>query len=311
MALTTVDVAKAALNVTDSSQDGWFTYLVPAACAAVKAYCKRNLESAAYTEYASGKDTQPLALRQRPITTLTLTGTLTNTSPTVTGLSSTAALTVGLAVSGTGIPSPSVQPTTHTTVIASIDSATQITLSANATANGAQSLTFGTAISLDPGGYFGKGKSAFALATLLTEGLDWVGEYAPDGTIRSGNVLRLGGGIAGSTLNAIWPWEWRKGSLTARMPPVWPAGLGNIKAVYLAGLGSGPVAANGTLPEDLTAAANMVVGYLRRSLPQGGAVENEALGQYNYTLAGRLGLQQAPELGEARQLLSRYREVVI
>ncbi len=311
MALTTVTVYKTAVNIAGTALDAQLGYLVPAACAAVLAYTKRALETAAYTEYASGKDQQALPLRQHPLTTLTLTGTLTSSSPTVTAISSTAALLAGLAVTGTGIPSPVATANTRTTVIASVDSATQITLSANATASGAKSLTFGTALSLDPGGYFGKGRSAFASTTLLTEGLDWVGEYAADGTIKSGNVIRLGGGIAGTTLGAVWPWEWRKGSLTARMPPVWPAGLGNVKAVYLAGLGSGPVAGGGTLPEDLTLAANMVVSYLRRSIPQGGAIIGEGLGEYQYSLQARLALSQAPELGETRQLLSRYRETVI
>jgi hypothetical protein len=62
------------------------------------------------------------------------TGTLTSSSPTVTGLTSTAAIAGALGVSGTGIP--------HGTFVASIDSATQVTLTQAATATGVQSLTF-------------------------------------------------------------------------------------------------------------------------------------------------------------------------
>jgi hypothetical protein len=65
----------------------------------------------------------------------TLTGTLTSSSPSVTGLASTVGLSIGQPVSGTGIPSG--------TTIAAITSATAITLSANATASGAATLTFG------------------------------------------------------------------------------------------------------------------------------------------------------------------------
>ncbi len=63
----------------------------------------------------------------------TQTGTLTSGSPTVTGLPDTTQLAVGMGVSGTGIAGG--------TTIQSVDSGTQITLSANATASGAQSLT--------------------------------------------------------------------------------------------------------------------------------------------------------------------------
>jgi len=65
---------------------------------------------------------------------VTQTGTTTNASPTVTGLGSTANLNVGQPVSGTGIPAGA--------TILSIDSATQIHLSTNATASGTPSLTF-------------------------------------------------------------------------------------------------------------------------------------------------------------------------
>lgn len=58
----------------------------------------------------------------------------TNASPTVTGLSSTATLTYGMGVIGTGIPAG--------TYITAILGANSITLSANATATGTPSLTF-------------------------------------------------------------------------------------------------------------------------------------------------------------------------
>jgi hypothetical protein len=63
-----------------------------------------------------------------------LTGSTTNASAVVTGISSTAGLRAGDAVTGTGIP--------VSTTILSVNSSTQVTLSANATATGTPSLTF-------------------------------------------------------------------------------------------------------------------------------------------------------------------------
>jgi hypothetical protein len=61
-------------------------------------------------------------------------GTLTNASPTVTGIATTAALKRGMRITGTNVPA--------NTYINSVDSGTQITMSANATGSGAQTLTY-------------------------------------------------------------------------------------------------------------------------------------------------------------------------
>ena len=62
------------------------------------------------------------------------TGTLTGASAIVTGLADTTNLSVGLKVTGTDVPAD--------TRILTVDSSTQITMDANATGSGAQSLTF-------------------------------------------------------------------------------------------------------------------------------------------------------------------------
>lgn len=67
-------------------------------------------------------------------TTTTSTSATTNGSAVVTGLTSSAYRYVGQSVTGTGIPA--------STTIASVDSVTQVTLSANATATGTPTLTF-------------------------------------------------------------------------------------------------------------------------------------------------------------------------
>jgi hypothetical protein len=63
----------------------------------------------------------------------TFTGTLTSGTATVTGITSTANLAAGVQVSGTGIPAGS--------TILEVNSSSEITLSANATANGSTTIT--------------------------------------------------------------------------------------------------------------------------------------------------------------------------
>jgi hypothetical protein len=91
--------------------------------------------------------------------TLVLSGTLTSGSNVVTGLSSTAGLFVGESLLGTGIPIPQLpsNPTQGTseitTRIASIGAdGHSITLTANATTSGTESLTFVTGLALDGSG---------------------------------------------------------------------------------------------------------------------------------------------------------------
>jgi hypothetical protein len=67
-------------------------------------------------------------------TTTTRNGTTTNGAATVTGLSTTVDLVVGQEVTGTGVGAGA--------VISSIDSATQVTLSADSTADGTVAVTF-------------------------------------------------------------------------------------------------------------------------------------------------------------------------
>lgn len=67
-----------------------------------------------------------------PITQVTITGTLTAGSPTVTAIASTSVITGALGIAGTGIPAYN--------YVQSIDSASQITLTQNATTSGVTSL---------------------------------------------------------------------------------------------------------------------------------------------------------------------------
>jgi uncharacterized phiE125 gp8 family phage protein len=72
-----------------------------------------------------------------PFATSTLTGTLASGSAVVTALASTAALLPGMTLSGVGVPAGA--------AVLAVDSATQVTLNAAATASGPASLQFVTA----------------------------------------------------------------------------------------------------------------------------------------------------------------------
>lgn len=69
-----------------------------------------------------------------PVADVTATGTTTNGNKVISGLPSTANLRIGMAITGTGVGAAS--------VIASIDSATQVTGTVNSTATGTVSITF-------------------------------------------------------------------------------------------------------------------------------------------------------------------------
>ena len=170
------------------------------------------------------------------------------------------------------------------------------------------------AVYLDAGGFYGDGITPFLGNTQLALGKDFVLlRDQPDGTSKSGILRRLGGGITGATLD--WPWEWRKGTLTARMPPAWPAGYGNVKIQYTAGLGFGAPLINGalttlpantTLPPELTFACNSIVAWIRSSTPVGTPLAEDTVSNTVRLLNRASG--GSPELGTARQILTRYRE---
>lgn len=93
-------------------------------------------------------------------TTTVINGTLTSASAVVTGLSSTADLRAGMAIEAAAdVPA--------STFILSVDSGTQITMSANATGSGAQDLTFFAVAYIDE--QSGTMTSASAVVTGLTD----------------------------------------------------------------------------------------------------------------------------------------------
>jgi hypothetical protein len=122
--------------------------------------------------------------------------TTTNGSAVVT-MASTTGLSAGMPITGTGIPA--------STTILSVDSATQITLSANATASGTVTLTVTNSINgayanlVYAGGTF-TGPTNFAIVNTGTT--SWVIFPVPQGGIPAGNIV-ITGSLSSSTNTAV------------------------------------------------------------------------------------------------------------
>ena len=145
------------------------------------------------------------------------------------------------------------------------------------------------AIYQDQTGYFGANSDgAFASATLLTKGTDYVVRWdSYDGSTkvsRSGIVERLGG---------AWPAlpVYQRGHLMLNQQEH----RGNIYVTYKAGYS--------TVPTDITMAAGFWVSHVRRTMPQGGNIQSEGVGAYHYAMQPLMG--GMPD--EVKVLLSKYR----
>lgn len=117
----------------------------------------------------------------RAVVTTTKSSTTTSTSAVVT-MGSTTGLTAGMVVTGTGIPA--------STTILSVDSSTQITLSANATATGTPTLTF-----TDP---------VWGLATVIWDSTR--GSFDFVGGATGANVISVQIGTTGTNIAAKIGW---------------------------------------------------------------------------------------------------------
>lgn len=292
------------------------TQLIQAAQQAIETYIGFPVETQQCIEYYSGNYYPDLILRRPYVTAVavvcmdntaesvggawgqagqvTLTGTTTASSVSVTGISSTAGLQVGYSVIGTGIPAG--------TWIATIPNGTSVTLTQAATASATVSIKFA---------------AAFNQQTLLTLGQDYAlnleGSYngmAGAGLLRYLAVTAAGYGWWGGAGTGM---GYGRSTLTpvGNRNPGWPMGQGNIQVAYTAGWDP-----NTNMPADLKQACVQLTQFMALVTPQGGqTVTNESLGKYSYglgsvnmaTAAGN-ALAAAGELGTTRQLLTRYRD---
>jgi hypothetical protein len=124
-------------------------------------------------------------------------GALTSSSAVVTGLTDTSQLIAGMEVTGTGIPA--------STTLSSIDSASQVTLSQNATAGGTQSLTFKVAAgkNLDLFVFSNSGTPKLEMAVWTSDTARATALAAQDGiTVKSGAATRRYVGSVRTTATA-------------------------------------------------------------------------------------------------------------
>ncbi len=285
--LTTVALVTELLRIRGTAQTANLTDVIAAVNTAIPRYCKRDWFLAAnavnpITEYASGNSRTRLTLRYGPVQAPVLTGTTTGAAATVTGLPSTSYLFAGMSAVCANFP-PS-------TTVVSVDSASQVTLSTLATASGSAPVFFGPAVWVDNNAYRGTAPGAFSATTRLYEGIDFaLNRDDPTGQeSRTGFLDRIG---------TVWDgrWQSKRGLLTARLV----GGIGNVQAVYTAGLTA--------LPTDLQLAATKLAGAIFHA----GVREGWPPGAEDLTSAAVVALDrgQWPELGSIRGLLTPYRKL--
>ncbi len=345
MVLCDLGTVKLAMRIkpTELSLDIYLAQRLAAADRMVKQFCKRDLETQNYLQFANGQAQVELAIRQRPINCPTFTATLTNGLPVVTGLSAllpyqTAAngaqlsgtqnLIVGMpcAIAASSAPNVQLGALPINTSVLTVDSPTQVTLNNAARQSGQFNLVFGLDVYLDLQGWSGDAPGAFGQLTQMMLGNNLlIRRDHPDtpALSKSGLIQR----IAGGPIGAGW---WGFGavsyggspipSLTATPLPRWTAGFGNVKIAYTAGLGIGaapPSAGNpygGTLPAlttipfELTDALCKIVMWDRLTTPVGippdlATWANGAMMQIN----GRTNAD--PEMTTVRGVLRSYREM--
>ena len=338
---------KAFLNVfdpSDTTEDAYAVALVQAADRVLKGFFKQNFETQTYTLAHSGKDEVDLAIRQRPVQAPVFTCTLTNGSPTVTGLalvnttqypyaangtqlSGTQNLSAGMpaAIAASSSANAKLTPLPVFTTVVSVDSPTQVTLNNNATQGGTFNVVFGIDVYFNPlSGRYGDSYQAFTSLNQLMLGLDYVLKRdRPDGSSKSGLIQRVGSGPVGAGIYGGWGFAGggymggsTVASMTAQPLPRWLAGWGNVLITWTAGLGIGAAYPTGDLPAlttldpDLTDAVNKLAAWMRYTVPRGAPLDSTATGDQ-----ARQQISQAnpddPLLGTVQSVVRRYREFAV
>lgn len=147
-----------------------------------------------------------------------------------------------------------------------------------------------TSIHEDFNGFSGTKDNSFGPDTLLLPGH----HYALDvdtgtTTSKSGLVIRIGG---------VWMEIGRvyfPGKLAAEIGPTY----GNLKITYTAGYE--------VIPQDIQYAVCLLISVMKRTLPFGGNVASEKIGDYEYKMFDPTSGKD-PLIGSVDQILSRYRE---
>jgi hypothetical protein len=167
-------------------------------------------------------------------------------------------------------------------------------------------VTLVSKVYFDMTGYYGKGRNAFPESSLLVEGEDFVLRRENGTASNSGIMYRTSGGTVGGAHSA-WPGWWadfRRGTLSVKLPPVWARGVGNIKVVYTAGY------LPGQIPADLVKATLELLAFIRSASPIGTPVNSPDFAEMVTKLLTQ-GSQGEPLIGTIREVLRRHSEIVI
>lgn len=327
------------IDPTDTSQDLKIQFLAQGADAAVKQYCKRQLETGIYTHYPRDVRLggEAMIMAEAPIRAFILSGNIVEGEATITGISSTGSLAVGMtAITIGGAPGSSqiTQPFPNAATIQSVDSSSQVTMTGNASYSSAnQQLLFGCSLWFDPNGSFGAGPGTdptgpYGSTTLLYPGIDYTLQLdPPDNLARAGKLIRLasafgflGMGGAWNPYGSSWGGLNARGTLTAPLKPLWPNWPpGSFRLMYCAGYGYGATPPAGmmpvstTIPADLSAATAMLAAWMFRNADTGGVqYQSESFQGYSGNVAQFVDpLKSDDALGSVRQMLSRYRKLAI
>lgn len=274
--------------------------LIEMADKAIKAYLKRDIEQAHYTEYYSGDGHRDIVLRQRPLVPAATTIAAASNGvalPTATiNVASTADFFNG---SGT----IAVQTGTNSWTTATYTGKTDTSFTG--CAGGTGTLSTGNRIRspivfYDANGYYGSTPSGFPASSIVVEGTEYAVLRDSGGTKSNRSMLRKISGTGASWIG-FYPESLWSGKLAARKLAFWPRGDGNIKVIYTAGY------EEAEMPADIQAAAIMLIGIWVRMMPMGQLLTSEGLGAYSYSLGWPP--QGTAGLGTIERTLAPHREV--
>lgn len=312
--LTTIEIVQAVPGFNNLAKVplAFVNTLIGSADAAVKRYCKRNLELVAYVEYYSGNEMPDVVLQETPAwvgnTTIAAASDGLSLPQSTINVASTIGFDPGTGTNPNATP-PTLAiktgPSTSTTVTYTGITATSFT----GCSGGVGSLVTGNqvampALFIDANGRWGNGSGSFAAGTQMMFG-DQYSPVVDKGGRRSNRGLIRKEGGPGPGWTGFYLQNFYTGKLSSWRKPCWPRGDGNIKVCYSAGYSPTDLA---TTNADLSYATAMLVSQMIRVMPLGSDLASENLGAYSYSL---LVNGDNPELGTVRRTLAPYREIPI
>ncbi len=300
----------------------WLNQLLTEADAAIKSWCKRDIEFTSYpgnatngvgdTGYYSGMNEPTITMRQYPIalpqTTIAADSDGADVSATTVNVGST----TGFPTTGTFtvVLSSTINPVNPGAAAITYTGKTSTTFTGCTTQSTGTLATgqavWGIAVWFNQAGYGGQAPGAFSNQTLLTIGQAYM---IPTKRIVGGTAADMAGlltMIGGQSLFGGFGWggnQWggySNNKLSANRLPSWPQGYQNIRVAYAAGYP--------TIPPDLAYACQMLVEFMIRVLPYGGLLQSEHIGSYGYSLIQQNAKGQLPQLGTLSTTLSLYRD---